>query len=58
MIILNSNSNINYLYHISDIHIRRYDRHLEYEIVFNNLYTYLNNVKHNNSLNNQSNKKE
>ena len=53
MIILDSNKYIKKIYHISDIHIRRYDRHLEYEIVFNNLYTYLNNVKHNNSLNNQ-----
>jgi DNA repair exonuclease SbcCD ATPase subunit len=30
------------IYHISDIHIRRYDRHVEYDIVFNNLYEYLN----------------
>jgi hypothetical protein len=54
MIILNNNSNINSnintIYHISDIHIRRYDRHAEYEIVFNNLYKYLNNVEHLNSL--------
>ena len=53
MIILNQSSNINYIYHISDIHIRRYDRHLEYETVFNNLYNYLNEVKNLNALNNQ-----
>ncbi len=52
MIILNSNANIKHIYHISDIHIRRYDRHAEYETVFNNLYTYLNNIKNNNSINN------
>lgn len=53
MNILNSNAIINKLYHISDIHIRRYDRHAEYEIVFNNLYKYLNNnysKNNNNSL--------
>jgi DNA repair exonuclease SbcCD ATPase subunit len=50
MIILKENSYINKIYHISDIHIRRYDRHAEYEIVFNNLYKYLNNVKNLNSL--------
>ena len=27
---------------ISDIHIRRYDRHAEYELVFNNLYQLFN----------------
>jgi DNA repair exonuclease SbcCD ATPase subunit len=41
MIISNKGVNIKKLYHISDIHIRRYDRHVEYDIVFNNLYTYL-----------------
>ncbi len=51
MLILNNISIINKLYHISDIHIRRYDRHAEYEIVFNNLYKYLNSI--NDSLNNQ-----
>ncbi len=50
MIILNSNININTIFHISDIHIRRYDRHSEYETVFNNLYNYLNSVKNNNSI--------
>ena len=48
MIILDSNKYIKKIYHISDIHIRRYDRHAEYEIVFNNLYTYLNNNSKNN----------
>jgi DNA repair exonuclease SbcCD ATPase subunit len=41
MIILNENSSIKKLYHISDIHIRRYDKHVEYNHVFNNLYSYL-----------------
>ncbi len=50
MITVNSNANIKMIYHISDIHIRRYDRHVEYEIVFNNLYKYLNSVVNNNSL--------
>ena len=50
MIILNESSNIHKIYHISDIHIRRYDRHSEYEIVFNNLYKYLNEVQNNNSM--------
>ncbi len=35
-------NSIEKIYHISDIHIRRYDRHVEYDIVFNNLYNYLN----------------
>ncbi len=42
IITINNNANIKKIYHISDIHIRRYDRHVEYDIVFNNLYTYLN----------------
>ncbi len=50
MIILKENSYINKIYHISDIHIRRYDRHTEYEIVFNNLYKYLNDATNINSL--------
>ena len=41
MEILNNNTNTRYLYHISDIHIRRYDRHVEYDTVFNNLYSFL-----------------
>ena len=45
MIILDKDNCINKIYHISDIHIRRYDRHLEYETVFNNLYNYLNGIK-------------
>ncbi len=44
MIILNENSSIKKLYHISDIHIRRYDKHIEYNHVFNNLYSYLKSV--------------
>ncbi len=50
MIVLNKLSIIKKIYHISDIHIRRYDRHIEYETVFNNLYKYLNSVVTNNSL--------
>ena len=50
MIILDSNKYIKKIYHISDIHIRRYDRHAEYEIVFNNLYKYLNEMSSNNQL--------
>lgn len=38
---INSKTIIKKLYHISDIHIRRYDRHDEYKVVFNNLYNYL-----------------
>lgn len=44
MIILNEKSCIKKLYHISDIHIRRYDKHVEYNHVFNNLYSYLKSV--------------
>ncbi len=40
-IIIDTNIIFHKLYHISDIHIRRYDRHVEYDIVFNNLYSYL-----------------
>lgn len=38
---INIKTTITKLYHISDIHIRRYDRHNEYQIVFNNLYSFL-----------------
>lgn len=38
---INNTTRITKLYHISDIHIRRYDRHDEYKVVFNNLYNYL-----------------
>jgi predicted MPP superfamily phosphohydrolase len=37
--------NIKKIFHISDIHIRRYYSNVEYYIVFNNLYIYLNNQK-------------
>ena len=49
-IILNTNGIISKLYHISDIHIRRYDRQVEYAHVFNNLYEYLKTVANKNSL--------
>jgi len=47
---LNKKLNIKYIYHISDIHIRRYDKHTEYNIVFDNLYTYLKSVCNENSI--------
>lgn len=47
---INENITIKSLFHISDIHIRRYDRHDEYKIVFNNLYKYLVKNTNNNSL--------
>uniref|UniRef100_A0A6C0HW48 Calcineurin-like phosphoesterase domain-containing protein n=1 Tax=viral metagenome TaxID=1070528 RepID=A0A6C0HW48_9ZZZZ len=49
MIILKQNSYIHTIYHISDIHIRRYDKHAEYEIVFSNLYKYLNSINNDKS---------
>lgn len=39
-------SAIHYIYHISDIHIRLYDRHEEYKSVFENLYSKLSKIKH------------
>lgn len=42
--IITTKVTIKYLYHISDIHIRRYDRHNEYEYVFDKLYNYLKTV--------------
>lgn len=38
-----ANKQVDYIYHLGDIHIRPLDRHVEYRDVFNNLYTYLNN---------------
>ena len=35
-----NNSKIKYIYHISDIHIRRYEKHNEYEYIFEKLYEY------------------
>lgn len=35
------NNDINYIVHISDIHIRLLDRHDEYKQVFNNVYDYI-----------------
>lgn len=47
--ILNSDSNlINYIYHISDIHIRLRQRHDEYEQVFDKLYKHLKKLNKNN----------
>lgn len=43
-----SKKQINYIYHLADIHIRPLERHNEYREVFNNLYEYLkiqNNLK-------------
>ena len=39
---------INKLYHISDIHIRLYERQKEYRQVFNNLYKYLSKIENKN----------
>ena len=36
--ILNKNQNIKTIYHIADIHIRKYERHEEYNNIFNKLY--------------------
>ena len=36
-----SKKQINYIYHLADIHIRPLERHNEYREVFNNLYEYL-----------------
>ncbi len=41
IILNNANTSIKKIYHISDLHLRRYERHIEYEHVFNNLYKYL-----------------
>lgn len=49
-VILNKIINVKYIYHISDIHIRRYDKHTEYNIVFDNLYKYLKSVSDENSI--------
>jgi DNA repair exonuclease SbcCD ATPase subunit len=35
---IKENVNVKHIYHISDIHIRLYQRHEEYKYVFNNLY--------------------
>jgi DNA repair exonuclease SbcCD ATPase subunit len=43
-IVINDNILIKKIYHISDLHLRRYERHIEYEYVFNNLYNYLKEV--------------
>jgi len=48
--IICKNKIIKYIYHISDIHIRRYDRHNEYEYVFDKLYSYLESVKNDDSI--------
>jgi DNA repair exonuclease SbcCD ATPase subunit len=42
--ILNKNAIIKYLYHISDIHIRRYEKHNEFKYIFEKLYVYLQKV--------------
>ena len=47
---LNNNSKIKYIYHISDIHIRRYEKHNEYEYIFEKLYEYFKKVKNENSI--------
>ncbi len=49
-IIFDNLTDIRYIYHISDIHIRINQRHKEYRQVFKNLYSYLNNQKSDNSI--------
>ena len=48
--LLNKSAKIKYIYHISDIHIRRYEKHNEYEYIFEKLYEYFNKVKNENSI--------
>jgi len=50
-IILNENIKYDKIYHISDIHIRNTEEHINiYQHVFNNLYKYLHTVKSDKSL--------
>lgn len=49
-VVINENANITKIYHMADIHIRRYERHAEYEYVFNKLYQYLKSVADEESL--------
>jgi DNA repair exonuclease SbcCD ATPase subunit len=48
--VLNDSAIIKYLYHISDIHIRRYEKHNEFKYIFNKLYEYLEKVASDNGL--------
>lgn len=48
--LINKNAIVKYIYHISDIHIRRYEKHNEYEYIFNKLYLYFDKVKNKNSI--------
>jgi DNA repair exonuclease SbcCD ATPase subunit len=48
--VLNTSAKVRYIYHISDIHIRRYEKHNEYEYIFEKLYEYLEKVKNDNSI--------
>jgi DNA repair exonuclease SbcCD ATPase subunit len=50
MIIISDNSIIHKIYHISDLHFRRYDRQVEYTYVCNNLYKYLKEVSDEHSI--------
>ena len=47
---INTTSDITHIYHISDIHIRRYEKHNEYEYIFEKLYEYFEKVKNDNSI--------
>lgn len=48
--LINNKSKINHIYHLSDIHIRRYEKHNEYEYIFEKLYEYFKKVKNENSI--------
>ena len=48
--VLNDKADIKYIYHISDIHIRRYEKHNEYDYIFKKLYEYFEKVKNKNSI--------
>ncbi len=48
--VIENNSKVKYIYHISDIHIRRYEKHNEYKYIFEKLYEYFKKVKNENSI--------
>jgi len=48
--VISDTPKIKYIYHISDIHIRRYEKHNEFEYIFQKLYEYFEKVKNENSI--------
>jgi DNA repair exonuclease SbcCD ATPase subunit len=48
--VISDTPKIKYIYHISDIHIRRYEKHNEFEYIFQKLYEYFEKVKNKNSI--------